>query len=150
MKLSPQEQEQIKLFGPSKFSADGFLGNDTRLPQEIIAEDETMVASLGTTCEKIADILETVCKKAEAVFGDTVEIRPGISAVFHEARGKIPSPFRGDGVFQKGETIVTDSGSGNQFVITRLGIHLIRKHHFFQGRGSRFRIEPKYVHKLLS
>jgi hypothetical protein len=150
MKLSPQEQEQIKLFGPSKFSADGFLGNDTRLPQEIIAEDESTVVSLGTTCEAIADILDGVFDKAENAFGDTVEIRTGISAVFYEARGKIPSPFRGDGIFQKGETIITDSGGGNRLILTRLGIHLIRKHHFFQGYGSRFRIEPKYVYKHLS
>jgi len=143
MKLSPEEQEQVKLFGPSKFSADGFLGNDTRLPHEIITEDEETVVTLETTCEKIADFLESSFNKAEAAFGDTIEIKPGVSATYFEARGKIPSPYRGDGVFQKGETIVTDSASGNTIVLTRLGINLIRKHHFFQGHGSRYRIDPK-------
>lgn len=145
MKLSPEEQERIKLFSPSKFSADGFLGNDTRQLSEIIAEDEEMVSSLATTCEEIADHLESVFNKAESTFGDPVEIKPGINATFHEARGKIPSPFRGDGVFQKGETVITDSTSNTGIVITRLGIDLIRRHHFFQGRGSRYRIEPELV-----
>jgi hypothetical protein len=142
MKLSPHEQEREKPFGPSKFSGDGFLGNDPRHPDEIIAADRELLERLGTTGEAIADLLEATFNKAESAMGAPVELRPGISATFFESRGKVPSPFRGDGVFQKGEVAVRDRHGGTQIFITRLGINMIRKHAFFQGRGSRYRIEP--------
>lgn len=143
MKQSPREQEQAKLFGPSKFSAGGFLGDDPRQPEEIIAADAAALESLGTTREAIAALLAAAFDKAEAALGDPVELKPGVIAVHHEARGKIPSPFRGDGVFQKGEAAVTDRNSGATIFVTRLGISMIRNHGFFQGRGSRYRIEPE-------
>ena len=141
MKLSPHEQEQKKLFGPSKFSGDGFLGDDQRQPDEIIATDCEALERLGTTCESVAALLEVTFNKAEAAYGDTIELQTGTTAAYFEARGKIPSPFRGDGVFQKGEVVVKELQSGKTIFITRLGIHLIRKHCFFQGIGSRYRIE---------
>lgn len=143
MKLSPQEQEKAKLFGASKFSGQGFLGDDPRQPGEIIAADRKTLEHLGTTCEAVAIRLEAVFNRAEAAMGNTIEIKPGIRATFFEARGKIPSPFRGDGVFQKGEVEVKDLRSGRSIFITRLGIHIIDKHCFFQGKGSTYRIEPE-------
>ncbi|MBN1576370.1 MAG: hypothetical protein JW913_07460 [Chitinispirillaceae bacterium] len=148
MKQSPREQEQAKLFGPSKFSAEGFLGDDPRQPEEIIAADKTTVESLGTTCEAIAALIAAAFDRAEAALGDAVELKPGVTAAHFEARGKIPSPFRGDGVFQKGEVAVTEKKSATTIFITRLGINLIRKHGFFQGRGSRYRIEPEAAIRL--
>ena len=142
MKLSPREQEQEKLFGPSKFSGQGFLGDDQRRPEEIIAADRKTLEKLGATCEVVAIGLQTVFDRAEAAMGSAIELGPGVSAAFFEARGKIPSPFRGDGVFQKGEVEVKDVRAGKSIFITRLGINLIRKHCFFQGRGSVYRIEP--------
>jgi len=59
--------------------------------------------------------------------------------------GRIPSPFIGDGVFEKGEAELQDESSAQKFYITRLGIHLIEKYGFFQGHGSRYRIEPELV-----
>jgi len=148
MKLAPREQEQAKLFGPSKFSAEGFLGDDTRTVDEIIEADREVLESIGTTPEAIAKLLATVFSKAEAAFGDPVELKPGVSATLFEARGKIPSPFRGDGVFQKGEVMVYEEGSKKTFFITRLGISMIQKHGFFQGRGSRFRINAGDVVRM--
>jgi hypothetical protein len=148
MKLSPGEQEKVKLFGPSKFSGEGFLGDDRRHPDEIIDADRQAVERLGMSCEHIAGRLESVFDRAEAALGDPVELQPGITATFFEARGKVPSPFRGDGVFQKGEVAVSDEKTGITFYITRLGIHLIRKHCFFQGKGSRYRIEPEEAVRL--
>ncbi|MBN1309512.1 MAG: hypothetical protein JXA18_16450 [Chitinispirillaceae bacterium] len=148
MKQSPREQEQTKLFGPSKFSAGGFLGNDPRQPEEIIAADTAALESLGVDRETVAALLAAAFDKAEAALGDVVELKPGVVAVHYEARGKIPSPFRGDGVFQKGEVVVTDRNSGITLYVTRLGIGMIRNHGFFQGRGSRYRIEPEDAVRL--
>ena len=148
MKQSPREQEQAKLFGPSKFSAAGFMGDDPRQPGEIIAADAVTVESLGTTREAVAALLAAAFDKAEAALGDPVELRPGITATHYEARGKIPSPFRGDGVFQKGEVSITEKTGGTTIHVTRLGISMIRNHGFFQGRGSRYRIEPEDAVRL--
>lgn len=143
MKMSPHDKEKAGLFGPSKFSGEGFLGDDLRQPDDIIAGDSAMLKKLGSTNEAVADRLETIFNSAEGAFGDPVELSSGCTAVFFEARGKTPSPFRGDGVFQKGEVTVTEKNSGKTIIITRLGINLIRKHGFFQGIGSRYRIEPE-------
>jgi hypothetical protein len=148
MKLSPREREQAKLLGPSKFSADGFLGEDPRSVEEIIEDDRQELERLGTTPHDIANILAITFMKADGAFGDPVELKPGVTATMFEARGKIPSPFRGDGVFQKGEVMVYEEGSKTAIFITRLGITMIRKHGFFQGHGSRYRIEPSDAIRL--
>lgn len=150
MKLAPGEQERSKLFSATKFSADGFIGNDPRLIDEIIAHDAQTLESLQMTSEAIATLLEDAFCKAEGAFGDTIELKPGVTALFFESRGKIPSPFRGDGFFQKGEVAIHEVATGNEFYITRLGIDLIRKHTFFQGRGTRFRLEPEQILRLLA
>jgi len=63
--------------------------------------------------------------------------------------GRIPSPFQGDGVFEKGDVVLTDSATGEQLVLTALGLSMIEKHRFFQGRGSRYRVEPARAARLL-
>lgn len=148
MKVSPREREQMKLFGPSKFSAEGFLGDDLRTVEEIVEDDRQELERLGTTCEELANKLAITFMRADAAFGDPVELCPGVTATMFEARGKIPSPFRGDGVFQKGEVMVYEEGNKTTLFITRLGINLIKKHGFFQGKGSRYRIEPAEILRL--
>ncbi|MBN1757128.1 MAG: hypothetical protein JW863_02355 [Chitinispirillaceae bacterium] len=150
MKISPREREQAILFGPSKFSAEGFLGDDRRSVEEIIEDDRQKCENLGTTSVYLAKCLAKAFQKAESAMGDPVELGPGISATLFEARGKIPSPFRGDGVFQKGEVMIYEEEKKTTLFITRLGIHMIKKHGFFQGRGSRYRIEPADVLRLCS
>ncbi len=149
MKKSPQEQEQETLLSPSKFSAEGFLGNDQRTVDEIIAEDRRTLERLGATCESVARLLSNAFDRAESKLGVPVDLVKGVAATHFEARGKLPSPFRGEGVFRKGEVSVTEKGTGKTFFITKLGIHLIRTHCFFQGRGSRYRIEPEEVIGIL-
>lgn len=148
MKVSPREREMAKLFEASKFSAEGFLGDDPRSIDEIIEDDRRELVRLGTTTETIAHILDVTFMKAEEALGNPVNLKPGVTATMFEVRGKIPSPFRGDGVFQKGEVMVYEERSTTTFFITRLGINLIKKHCFFQGQGSLYRIEPAEVLRL--
>ena len=42
---------------------------------------------------------------------------------------------------KKGEAVITDCTNNLSLIITSLGINLIEKHNFFQGRGCRFRID---------
>jgi len=137
------------ILGPSQFSADGFLGTDSRDPENIIKEDAETLTQLGTTKEKVAAALREVYIQAERAMGNPVKISDQVKAVYREALGRIPSPYPNDGTFQKGEAIVEDAAAGVSLVITPLAIHLIEKYGFFQGTGSKYRIDPKTVADML-
>jgi hypothetical protein len=122
MKQPPGENRSD--FQASKFSGEGFLGSDRRSVDEIIVAD------------------------ARALDGAGIE-RRAVRGEFHESMGRIPCPFKGCGVFEKGEAAIADAESKVSLNVTDLGIHLIRKHGFFQGRGSRFRIDPLEAARIL-
>jgi hypothetical protein len=132
-----------ELLGPSQFSAEGYLGSDPRSPEEIIEEDKQELKRLEVTKERIAIGLRELYVKADRAIGNPVKLSDSSTIILEEARGRIPSPFPGDGEFQKGQVKITDASSGQTFLITPLSIHLIEKHGFFQGRGSKYRIEPE-------
>ena len=92
--------------------------------------------------------LRDVYEKARAALVGEVAIRPGVTAVAHESMGRIPSPFRGDGVFENGDVAVA-ACTGGGLILTALGLALIEKHSFFQGHGSRYRIDPVRAAVLL-
>jgi hypothetical protein len=137
------------LLGPSKFSAEGYLGADTRAFEEIIKEDSETLQRLCINKKTLVDVLRKTYVAAERTLGTPVEISEGVFAVHHEARGWIPSPFPEDGALPKGETVVTDKKNGGSFIITPLSIALIEKRGFFQGKGGPFRIEPEIAAKIL-
>jgi hypothetical protein len=147
---SKKEKNYLKtLLGPSKFSGQGYLGNDTREPEEIIKEDLKTLERLGIDKNKLVDALRKAYVVAERALGNPVKMLDEVSAVHHEARGRIPSPFPEDGALPKGETVITDKKSGDTFTITPLSIILIERHDFFQGKGSPFRIDPEIAGRIL-
>ncbi|MFN3532027.1 MAG: hypothetical protein ACK41Q_05860 [Candidatus Brocadia sp.] len=148
MKLSPQDQKLIHNLGPSKFSKEGFLGTDTRSIEEIISDDLYTLKKTGVSKEALVHALKDAYQKAKEAFGAEVEIKKDVKAVFYESRGRIPSPFCKDGLFEKGEVVVIDHTNNLSLIITSLGINLIEKHDFFQGRGCRFRIDPLVAIKI--
>ncbi|HUI92501.1 MAG TPA: hypothetical protein VLX68_09670 [Chitinivibrionales bacterium] len=149
MNLENGKTDLKAALGPSKFSAQGYLGNDERAPEEIIQEDLIILARLGIGKNNLVAALRKTYITAERALGNPVEISPGVIAVHHEARGRIPSPFPEDGTLPKGETVVTDKKSGESIVITPLSMMLIERHDFFQGKGSAFRIDPEVAIRLL-
>jgi len=152
MKETPEDKNLVTNLAASKFSGDGFLGNDQRPVDEIIASDLRQLAEIGRTVDEAVQLLSNAYERTRAGLGDEVVLYPGITGKFFESMGRIPSPFRGDGVFEKGEAVVTDTDQANSksIIITKLGLNLIEKHQFFQGISSRYRIEPLAVFQLLS
>jgi hypothetical protein len=149
MKQSPLEHRLHSNLEPSKFSAEGFLGTDERPIDEIIAEDCRTLEQYGVTIEQVVGALRGAYKQCQRMVGNQIEVAAGLRGCFFEAMGRIPSPFRGDGVFEKGEAALTEVGGRRRVVkVTALGIALIEKHSFFQGRGSFYRIEPQEVIEL--
>ncbi len=142
MPSSSPDKNLHDLLGPSQFSAEGYLGFDCRKPEEIIEEDKKELLRMGVTKEKIAFSLRELYVKAERALGNPVKLSDAVTIVHEEARGRIPSPFPGDGAFPKGQTTVSDAASGQSFLISPLSIYLIEKYGFFQGKGSKYRIEP--------
>jgi hypothetical protein len=147
MKQSPKDNP--KNFEASKFSGDGFLGSDQRPVDEIIADDARTLEQVGIPLAQLAAAIETAYLAARDALGAPAEISPEVIGEFEESRGRIPCPFRGCGVFEKGEAIITDRRTNETLIITSLGIHLIGKHGFFQGIGSRYRIDPLKAAKIL-
>lgn len=145
MKQSPQEQSALARLQASKFSGEGFLGTDPRALEEIIAADRATLARRGVAIEQVVEALTGAFERGRAALGAPVEVAPGVTAVHHESMGRIPSPFRGDGVFEKGEVVLTRAGTDATLVLTALGLALIARHAFFQGRGGRYRLEPEQL-----
>ena len=148
MQETPDDKSLEERLGASKFSGEGFLGTDHRPVDEIVADDLRTLDRLGVPAGRLLAALRDVYDKAQAEFGGEIDVRPGVTAVAHESMGRIPSPFRGDGVCEKGDVVVT-AADGGQLVLTALGLALIEKHDFFQGRGSRYRIDPAQAVRLL-
>jgi hypothetical protein len=149
LKRSPEEEKLHQKLKSSKFSAQGFMGSDRRPVDEIIAADRRVLNHKGVSIEMLVEALARAYQKAQRALGAEVTIRPGVVAVFHESMGRVPSPFKGDGVFAKGEAVVTELASGQHIILTQLGIALIERHHFFQGIGSRYRIDPETALHIL-
>jgi hypothetical protein len=137
------------LLGPSKFSKEGFLGTDSRVPEEIIRADLETLTRIGVDGKKIGTALRSAYVSAERAMGNPVVLSDGVTAVHHESRGRIPSPFAQDGTFQKGEAAISGKSGEMLFRITPLSINLIEKHGFFQGKGSPYRIEPEIAARML-
>lgn len=138
-----------ELLGPSQFSAEGYLGNDCRSPETIVEADKIELARLEVTTEKIAKALREAYVKAERAMGNPVRLSDTLTITYNEARGRIPSPFPGDGEFQKGQAKLSDASSGQTILITPLSLHLIEKYGFFQGTGSPYRIEPAVAARFI-
>ncbi|MFN2267849.1 MAG: hypothetical protein ABR533_06200 [Desulfonatronovibrio sp.] len=133
---------------PSKFSACGFMGDDPRNLEEVISDDASTMERLGRSRQDIVQTLNKIFKAAESKLGDPVPIAKDLIAEYIPCRGKIPSPFPGEGAFAKNMVQVTSNHGNVKFYITPLSIHLIDKHGFFQGKGSPFRLEPEYIASL--
>jgi len=148
MKQTPQEQQIAARMAPGVLSREGFLDGDRRALAEIIDTDRSAVESAGLTGEQLADGLEAVLKAAMAAMGREVAVG-GWTARYREAMGRIPCPWGGCGVFPKGEVEMTQPTGGGVLRFTPLSVHLIRRHSFYQGRGTRYRLEPLVLARAL-
>ena len=149
MKLTPEQQAVIDRMAPGALCRDGFLGKDTRPLMDIIAADKAAVDAIGTSCEELAGRLRLILKDALAGQGRDVQVSDNLKAVYSPAMGRIPSPWPGEGVFAKGEIELSDARAGSKLLFTPLSVHMIAEHGFFQGRFSRYRIEPEVLAGML-
>jgi hypothetical protein len=135
-------------FLPGAISADGFLGADKRTVSDIIRTDEAEMERLGLSFEGVAASLGRLMKEGKRHLGGRAVIDRTFSVVVEETRGRLPCPFE-DFHSAKSTAVVTRLESGRALVFTDLSLHLLATHHFLQGRGSPFRLEPRELKDVL-
>jgi hypothetical protein len=157
MKRDPRIQRVIERMKSGVLSRDGFLGPDPRPLEEILDADRSAIAAVGATPEELAARLQGIFDQARAALGTPVRIGERLVATHREAMGRIPCPFGsaqgrpwgGCGTFPKGEVELADTATGETLLLTALGVHMAGKHGFYNGRGTRYRLEPATLERLL-
>ncbi len=126
----------------------GFLGEDERTLADIIEADAEAMAKFGVAFENAADFLEYLRAAGQAGLGEPLTIDKRYLVTVGDARGKLPCPWE-DGIFHKNSVSVTDTKSGLSLIYSDLSVHMLRVHHFCQGRGSAFRIDPAVLRGVM-
>ncbi|WP_319372229.1 hypothetical protein [uncultured Ilyobacter sp.] len=148
MKMTPYMIKAQSNMIPGKITAEGFLGDEKLNLNEIITRDEGEMIRLGMKFQSVADLLREFMLKGEHALGEPMTIENKWIVQTIEARGTLPCPFE-DGTFQKVAVQLKLISSGEIIAYTDLSLHLLEKHHFLQGKGSPFRIEPMKLKRVL-
>ncbi|KAF5038041.1 hypothetical protein DSECCO2_558400 [anaerobic digester metagenome] len=149
MKKTPKEQKIAAKMQPGVITYGGFLGTDDRSYMQIITDDDKTLAALGKSAEEVADRLEYFQQVSFDSFESSATIENTWDVTTEVVRGYLPCPFMHQGMYRKSYTTVTNLKSKKSFTYSSLNIHLIRVHHFFEGRNSHFRLDPAEVVKEL-
>ncbi len=149
MKETPQELRVRKRMLPGAITLHGFIGNDKRSLSTIIAADEQELEKLGYTAEDIADRMQYFTDASFSTFDGSIIIDNCYKLETDVVRGKLPCPYAHGGLYRKAITKLTNLENNESVSWTSLNIHLIKDHHFFEGKGSLFRLEPTVLVKAL-
>jgi hypothetical protein len=149
MKMSPEYQHASAAMAPGEISPEGFFGSDDRLLPDIIQQDEEEMRRRGLDFDETADALSRFIREGGGGFGAPVVIDGKWRVTAEEARGLVPCPFR-DGRYPKNRVTVIRIDSGASLLLSDLSVHLLAAHHFLQGRGSPFRLEPAVLKDMLN
>jgi len=145
----PDEDSLIERMAPGVLSRDGFHCADRRQLDAILQADAAAERASALTHEAIGRRLEQILQAAVAALGRPVEVAGALTACYHESMGRIPCPWGECGLFAKGEVELTDTRNNKTVRFTPLSVHMIYRHGFYQGPGSRYRIEPTEIVELL-
>jgi hypothetical protein len=149
VKPTPQELKMARRFEAGVISADGFLGDDDRHVHDIVRADEETLTALGHTPEEVADRMQYFADEAFPVYDGEVVLEGHYRVENRSERGKMVCPFSHPGAYAKGIVTLTNETNGLTVKWTPLLVHMIRTHHFFEGRGSSHRVEPELLIRAL-
>lgn len=158
MKNNAQDRLAHGRMLPGFITAQGFLGADTRFPADIIAADEEDFAQLGLDFVDVASRLAHLRDEGGKGLGEPITVDRKWVVQTGDARGKLACPWE-DGIFHKNGISVRLASPGKPvescvegediLIFSDLSIHLLATHHFLQGRGSAFRLEPSVLKTIL-
>ncbi len=148
MKMSPLMKKAQENMQPGVITAEGFLGNETHLLRDIIARDEGEMQKFDLDFDETADILRYLIEEGRKGLGEPVTIEGKWLVQTWEARGHLACPFE-DGIFRKITAEIENKKKKTKILVTDLSIHLMKTHHFLEGTGSPFRLEPEIMKNVL-
>lgn len=148
MKMTPVLNKAWENMEPGKISAAGFLGEDDRPLPDILTEDEERMRRLGLHYEYCAMLLRNLLQRGEEGLGEPITLDDTWLVSVSEARGHLPCPFE-DGIQRKIVAEIVNRKNGKTLRVSSLSLHLMEKHHFLQGRGAPFRLEPEQIKAVL-
>jgi hypothetical protein len=137
-----------KLLRSGKLALGGFMGWDDRELHQVIEEDVRAVWAAGRSIAEIAARMTKLTREGTAALGNSV-IFDNIEISVQENKGLNLCPWECPDALNKRVTTVRRPGSDKSLCWSDLSIHMIRKHGFFEGRGSAFRLEPKDLIELI-
>jgi hypothetical protein len=147
MKMTPELQQVQEKMMPGKITGSGFLGDDPRPLVDIIQADEETAAGINLDWEEAIKKLESFLEQGKQGFGESVTVDKIWNVTVNEARGFHPCPY-GDGLHRKHVITVAHVSEDIKFTFSELSLHLLKAHHFLQGKGSPFRLEPGLLKQI--
>lgn len=148
MKDTIQHKAAQERMAAGLITAQGFLGDDVRPLSQIIEADEVEMRRLGLDFARVAHELERLRDSGERGLGEPVTVDGTWLVQTGDARGQLPCPYE-DGIHHKNSVWLRLIATGESLVYSDLSIHLLRNHHFLQGRASPFRLEPSILARVL-
>jgi len=131
---------------------DGFLGQDNRPLLRILREDSLAFTDLGLEWAVVGQRLDELLLLGAAGLGEPITVSDRYLVRVAETRGMLPCPWE-DGLWRKRsatvQRLVGGAPSGPEILFSDLSLHLLREHHFLQGKGSPFRLEPRDLQEVL-
>ncbi len=149
MKLSPDEQKIMDKMQSGVLSTDGFLGHDERHLHEIIEEDSEKLIALGYTVEQIAGRMKYFTELSREAYEIPVVIENKYAVQQDIWRGRVVCPFNHKGSYVKADIHLKNLENQLEIKWTPLNIHFIEEHGFFEGKGSKYRLDPETIIKAL-
>lgn len=147
MKMTFDQNAAEERMRPGVLTSQGFLGNDSRRLIDIIEADEEEFRARGLDFDEVADVLDRLAREGEKGLGEPITVDGKWLVKSDEARGRIACPYQ-DGLYHKNAVTVELAATGDRLIYSDLSLHLLRVHHFCQGRGSPFRLSADALKKV--
>ena len=148
MKMSPEQKKIQENMAAGIITAAGFLGDDERTITDIIEDDEEMMRYHKLDYDEVAEKLMYYIEKGKKGLGEFISVDSLWLVRTEEARGHLPCPF-GDGLQRKITCEIVLEETGEKLLFSVFSLHLFKEHHFHQGKGSPFRIDPLQLKNVL-
>lgn len=149
MKQSRKDDIVQAQMRPGVITRDGMLGEDRRNLRDIINTDAAVVQRLGLDHAAIAARMNELRDAGARGLGEPIRVGDEFEIRIDAVRGKLPCPFGHPGLYGKEFVEVHNLRRDERVVYTRLNIHLIAEHGFYQGVGATFRLDPETLARVL-
>jgi hypothetical protein len=149
MKQSPELKAIQANMMPGSLSAHGFIGEDSRNLADILRADAKALKQAGITQQALADKMQELTDFGMQGLGRPMLVNSCFEIEVEDYMGKLPCPFRDNAKVDKRQTRIRRLDTGVIMRWTDLNIHMIRKHGFFEGHGSNYRLDPEELARFL-